>query len=98
MRERLIHSEVGFLTSEYTMRVWHWYRKVSMSNFEFQIDYYGVYGEDEAKMFIHQLGLEDLTNPDVLTNVFGLQIYDGVSWVEWLNEEGNSIEDLIYAD
>lgn len=92
----LIHTEMGVLTSKYPMRVWHWYRgEEDMLGFEFRINYYGANSVDEARYIIGVLGQGDLENLAIQANAFGLQIQDGVSWTEWLDEEGQDIMEVI---
>lgn len=76
------------------LRVWH-IPQVPMH--AFHVDVRSV---DEARKIIDTLAkydlfqLENRIKPDY-SNASGLEIFDGVNWSEWEDDEGNSIDDLL---
>lgn len=58
-----------------------------------QPDEYRVDTVDEARKLIDWLAKSDLQNPNVETNVFGLQEFVNRVWEEWEGPNGESIDD-----
>jgi hypothetical protein len=77
------------------LRVWC---NVNMSNTRF----YPVPSVEYAKDFIERLANEQLSSDAIVTNSFGLEVYDPdeldvdgnpYGWVDWLDDEGEDICD-----
>lgn len=76
------------------LRVWH-IPQVPMQ--AFHVD---VRSADEARKIIETLAkydlfqLENRIKPDY-SNASGLEIFDGIAWCEWEDDEGNTIDDVL---
>jgi len=76
------------------LKIW-WIPQIPMKAFEVK-----VYSIAEAKRILDTLAkydtfqLENHIKPD-FSNAGGLLMFEEGEWVEWCDEEGNSIDDLI---
>lgn len=75
------------------LRIW-WIPQIPMAPF-----YVAVEDIKEAKLILKTLADYDLfqyknkVKPDY-SNVGGLEVFDGLDWVEWEDEEGNNIDEV----
>lgn len=49
----------------------------------------------EAKAKVNDEADEQLQSPLVEWNAFGLEVYEDGEWVEWYDEDGSNIDDLL---
>ena len=68
------------------LRVW------AIRNIPGEAEYFPV--EQPGEGVAQTLILEDLANPFVTSNAFGMEEFDGGEWTEWYDEQGNSASDL----
>ena len=86
-------------TKNGTLRVWH----IRNGNMAHQIE---VESPIQAIALIEQWADEDLKNPNVEFNAFGLEVYDDTDlpeedkgteagWSEWYNSDGEDIQEIM---
>lgn len=71
-------------------RVWH-SRNSTMY-------YYEADTPEEGSDLINHLIQQDLSDPAVVMNAFGLEERDGTDWCEWYNEHGEDIHEAFGDD
>jgi hypothetical protein len=54
--------------------------------------YHPVRSIAHAKQLIDAMAQSQLLNPQITDNAFGLEVYEGGEWVEWSNENGDTID------
>jgi hypothetical protein len=79
------------------LRVW-WIPQVPMRPF-----YVPVRSVKEAKLILNTLADYDLFQYDTnvkldYTSAGGLQIQEGEEWIEWSNEEGDEIDEVMHEE
>jgi hypothetical protein len=78
-------------SNDYVLHVWHFYRWEEGSS---ATAHFGAKSVGHAVNIIRELVKGDLED-GITDNAFGLQVYDGVSWTEWLNQDGQDIMEII---
>ena len=77
------------MIKEKALRVW-WIRNVPNKP-----TYYPVADIKEAIKRLNELADADLKNPLVESNVGGLQVYENKEWLDYEDEQGRSIDDIM---
>lgn len=57
--------------------------------------HYLVGSTTEAMGLINRMADEQLKSPDIFANAFGLTVFEDGEWVEWHDDEGQDISDLM---
>ena len=70
------------------LRVWH------ITNIPNSPRHYGVHNPTEAARLINRLAAQQLTDPDVHSNAFGLEVMVKGEWEEWEDAHGDSVDEL----
>lgn len=73
------------------LRVW-WFRGYGTYR---RVDYYDVGSVDEAIKRIEELTKEDLRNEGVISNAGGLEVYENGEWLEYYDDVGRDISEII---
>jgi hypothetical protein len=71
------------------LRVW-WVR-----NIPGEAKFYPVATVEEAKATVKRLTLQDLADPTVHSNTYGVEEYEDGDWHEYYDSEGRNIDDLM---
>lgn len=79
------------------LRVWH-IPQVPMHSFRVYVS-----SIQEAKLVLEALAIYDLfqleykIKPDY-SNVQGLEVYEDAEWIEWMDEDGDDIDDTVLLE
>lgn len=71
---------------KYTLRVWC---IINVPNHPVRMY---VESPAEAKAVIDKMADAQLDDPEVFTNAFGLEEWDGEEWTEWYSDDGEDID------
>lgn len=74
------------------LRVWY------IKNIPGQPTHYHVDSLEEAKKVLQELIDRDSHDSSVTDNAMGLEEFDGEEWLEWYDEDGNDIFELLLVE
>jgi len=60
--------------------------------------YFPVATPEEGNEVITRRAKHQLKNPSIVSNAFGLEVYEHGEWCEWYNEFGEDINELFDED